>query len=726
MLLPAMALVLTLSGVLTARSAPPPFVTANNFVLQQGQTLPVFQVTAPSVTGESTSDLSQRFSAIYDRQGVASESYLGNLRFTVPNTDTTSLLTRYGASGGFYAFNVSELGRESPRGAIDRGQAELLACQFLLDNGFIDTQGRLLNNPQLLQGVATPNPQGCTFNPDPQNTLYETNLIRAATLSASNPSGPATEQTVGAVVRVPMSLDLFVGNPNGTPLPLGGAGGHLSLLFTTTDQGDAPSLDSSVPGLAAVAMPFFSRELELTREVPIADPNALRAQVEQRVAESYPDATTINVPQPELYYNVLDASVVQQVMEPVLGFEGIEVTVNGETIILRDIVVPLAESGPGGLGPVVTITTPNSGTRFAPGASVTFQATISDGTVPYTYQWLTGDDEALSAPTTLPAAGTVELTTSNLPVLSKAGAPDPVSVVLRVTDGEGVIREAQVSLSPAVAPSRYLPLLRASSGAAPAAGPPATDVVPSADAILTQATYRFGIEANWDYPPAGAGGADLPGVVPDANGFRSGMLSYGYTQRFYWSNSAAWERDWRDCGLSGSDCSYGVDRADFVYYAGHGGAGGLAMASNIDSTWFAGSNARYQTLRWAGFASCQTLRVQGYPAGSEPIRNWFGAFQGAHMLLGFNSNMADLAFGGPLVNNMRMPSFFGIDFPWAQQTIAQAWVKTAFDLNAGAPAYIYARSPTVNPVNDKLPKPGQPMPPRPLPVSSYHWVWWEF
>lgn len=77
MLLPAMALVLTLSGVLTARSAPPPFVTANNFVLQQGQTLPVFQVTAPSVTGESTSDLSQRFSAIYDRQGVASESYLG-------------------------------------------------------------------------------------------------------------------------------------------------------------------------------------------------------------------------------------------------------------------------------------------------------------------------------------------------------------------------------------------------------------------------------------------------------------------------------------------------------------------------------------------------------------------------------------------------------------------------------------------------------------------------
>lgn len=33
----ALATVLTLGGVLTARSAPPSFVTANNIVLQQGQ-----------------------------------------------------------------------------------------------------------------------------------------------------------------------------------------------------------------------------------------------------------------------------------------------------------------------------------------------------------------------------------------------------------------------------------------------------------------------------------------------------------------------------------------------------------------------------------------------------------------------------------------------------------------------------------------------------------------
>ncbi|MCS7287782.1 MAG: DUF6345 domain-containing protein, partial [Roseiflexus sp.] len=139
---------------------------------------------------------------------------------------------------------------------------------------------------------------------------------------------------------------------------------------------------------------------------------------------------------------------------------------------------------------------------------------------------------------------------------------------------------------------------------------------------------------------------------------------------------------------------------------------------------------RFQTLRWVGFASCQTLRVQGFEPRSEPIRQWFNAFQGAHMLLGFNSDMRDVAFGGRLVDNMRIPSirFFGIEFsfPWAQQTIAQAWINTAFQLNAGRPAYIYARSVSANPENDKLPRPGQPMPPRPTPATSYHWVWWEF
>ncbi len=713
LMLLTLALSLALTGAWTVRSAPPVFVTANNIVLQQGATLPVFPLTAPQVNQDTTRELTRRFSGIFAEQPVAADTYLGAPRFTALFTDTQSFLVRYGASGGYYATDLRELGRESARGAIDRGQAQRLACQFLVQNDFMDRQGDLLAGPQIPQGVSTPNPQGCNFNPDPQNPLYRTSLIRAATVPAGNPGAAPTQQEVGVVVEVPMQLPVQVGQRFG--VPLGGPGGHLSLLFTTTSQDNGPTLDNAAPGLAAVAMPFFSRQLGQPREVLIRDPNVIRNQVEQQVRASFPGAT-VNIPDPALSYYVRDAAVEQRALEPVLEFEGIEVTVGGETVVLRDIVAPLAQPGAGGFGPTVSITDPANGSRFNPGAEVLLRGAISDGAAPYRVEWLTGGGEALAATSTVSSPGTVELRTRNLPAAGRDGTPTPVTVVLRVIDGDGAVREAQVSLQPAVAPTLYLPLLaRDQSGAATAA-----------EAVPQQTGYSFGIEANWDYPPAGTGGSDLPGVIPDANGFRSGMISYGYSQRFFWSNSAAWERDWRDCGLGGIDCTQGVDRADFVYYAGHGGPGGLSMASNKDSAWVSASNARFNSARWVGFASCQTLRVQGYTSGSEPIRRWFSSFQGAHMLLGFNSNMADVAFGGRLVENARLPSFFGIDFPWAQPTIAQAWIKTAFELNAGKIAYLYARSSSVNPANDRLPRPGQPMPPRPLPVSSYHWVWQEF
>jgi hypothetical protein len=215
-------------------------------------------------------------------------------------------------------------------------------------------------------------------------------------------------------------------------------------------------------------------------------------------------------------------------------------------------------------------------------------------------------------------------------------------------------------------------------------------------------------------------------VPPDANGLRAGLLGYGWSQRFSWSNAAAWERDWRDCSLGGGDCSYGVDRADFVYYSGHGSNGGISLPSSVDSSWFPGTNARFSSIRWVGFSSCLTLRAQWPTPGAEPIRNWFNSFQGAHMLLGFNSVMGDIAFGGPLIDNMRMPTFFGIPFPWAQKTIREAWVLTAFNMNAGKPAYIYAVGTNgVNPVDNKLPRPSDPLLPRPYPVASWHWVWWD-
>lgn len=712
----------TLGDVPSGRTAPRAFVTANDVVLQQGQTLPVFRLSAPGVTAGTTQGLAGRLSGVGDRPAVQDE-YLGRTRFTVPNEGTRSLLTRYGASGGFYAFNLGALGSDTSLGPVDRATAELLACRFLDRNGLMDGQGNLLLENEALQGVATPNPQGCDFTPDPNKPRYRTRLVRAAALDAAAPAAPATEQIVGVVVEVPMAIPLPAGSV-ADALPLAGPGGHLSLLFTTTAPGNALSLDGEVPGLTAVAMPFFSREVTRLGDVPIDDPNTLVDRVRQQVRAAYPEASSITVPDPRVVYYVSDAAVEQRVLEPVLEFTGIEVTIGGETVVLRGIPVPLLEGGAGGFGPTVRITDPSRCARFKPGADVTLRGEVRNGRAPYRVEWIDGEGGTLQE-TTLESPGTVEVTTDDLPAASRDGTRGRTTVTLRVTDDEGAVRLDRITLVPLDAsPPRSTMSGGRGVGVSSGRTRPRATVRPAPRST----GYSFGIESVSDYPPTGTLNlpGDLPGVIPDARGFRDGMIRYGYSRAFSWNEGLAWERDWRDCGLGGIDCAAGVDRADFVYFAGHGGPAGILLASAKDGRWFLAQNARFQTLRWVGFASCQTLRVQGFAAGLEPIRQWFNAFQGAHLLLGFNSNMRDLPFGGRLVDNMRLPTFLGIEFPWAQQTIAQAWINTTFQLGAGSPAFIYARSAGANPANDKLPKPGQAMPPRPTPVTSYHWVWWEF
>ncbi len=298
---------------------------------------------------------------------------------------------------------------------------------------------------------------------------------------------------------------------------------------------------------------------------------------------------------------------------------------------------------------------------------------------------------------------------------------------LVVTDDEGVVREAVVTLK---TPQIFLPSVSNSSTGGSDASP-FKALPPSSTSGLVSpqnptANYSFGVEYGSDYPPYGPGGSDLGGVPPDANGLSSGLWGLGWSRVFNWYNINAWEKDWRDNSLGGIDNTYGVDRTDFVYYSGHGSDGTLYMPNNShDSSWVDATKARFQRARWVFFSSCLTLRAQGYPAGSEPIRRWFNSFQGAHILLGFNSLMADIAYGPPLVDNLRMPSFIGIEFPWLQRTIAQAWVQTAFQTNAGKPAYLWATSAGVNPIGNKLPKPTDPLMPRPTPVNWFYWVWWN-
>lgn len=703
----------------TARS----FRTANGIVVPAGTLLPIFTMQAPTLSASGVSDLSQLFDNIYTRnQPTQTDSYRGGLRYTIPNTETNSLLEQYGATGGFYAYNAKAAFGETAQGSLTTFQAQQQACTFL-SKQLIDSNGALLIGHA--DGPAVP--QFNALRVPPPNCLqqpgYSAKLIWSNTQAVGG-STPGVAQAIGAVVQVPMVLNVGIFSQLAPSIPIGGAGGHISLLFRPSPPlGGGFSLDNEVPGLAAIAMPFYGRGLDFLRNVPAVDPVVVQNQVEQQVRSSYPTATNVTVPPPNLLYMADEAGSPQKALDPELNFAGITVTVDGVTFALKDINVPAVQSGAGGFGPTVSITSPTNGSRFTPGSSVSLAGSIIGGALPYSYTWELEDGTPLKQGN-LTSAGPVTLSTSQLAAISHNGVPAASTVILRVIDNEGAERATSVSLLPTVAPALFLASIQRNGAAVNQA---ATQAAPaSAFSTAAISNYSFGQESGSDYPPYGPGGSDLPGVVPDASGFKSGMLNYGWNSRFSWSNGSAWERDWRDCSLGGGDCTYGVDRADFVYYTGHGSNGGISLPSSVDSSWFSGTQARFSKIRWVGFSSCLTLRAQWPTPGAEPIRDWFNSFKGAHMLLGFNSLMADIAFGGPLVDNMRMPTFLGIPFPWAQRTIREAWVQTAFNMNAGKPAYIYAIGTNgVNPVDNRLPRPTDALLPRPFPVASYHWVWWD-
>jgi hypothetical protein len=668
-------------------------------------TLPVFAPLPVTVSQGTADGLGLLLQGIgKGTQSFSDTSHTGTPRFTVVNSDTGSFLEQY-AGGGFFALNPSSAFTTTAGGALDTGAVREQTCGFLKGRSFFSAQ----TLPEAL-------PADCHAGPLP----YRVTPILAASLTAA---GQSTAQaadvvTTGMLVQVPLGVDLGGGNR----MPLRGPGGHLSLIFNNTtvpgvqsDPAALASLDGVYMGISAVAVPY-SRTLVSRGEYSVHDaPLAV-----QSLQTIYPGAV-ITPGQPELVYYAADAAEDQRSLAPVWYFPDAMALVDGHEVDLRGF----SDTAVDGFVPSVAIIAPVDGSVFLVNQPVVITGTISGGAPPFTYTWMLDNGDTVTGQT---QGGLVTLITSTLP-LPHAGDSPTVTVRLQAVDSIGAANQALLSLQPG--PVVYLPLvMRAFAGAQTVMV--RTQPVAPADAT-PQSAYWFGVEAGWDYPPYGPGGLDLAGVIPDANGFKSHMEDLGWGKRFFWSNASAWEKDWRDCTYpGGNDCTYGVDRADFVYYAGHGGPGAIYLPSNShDTSWADANKMAFSTAKWVGFASCQTLRAQVAPdaaADSAPIRRFFPSFSGgARLLLGFNSNMGDVAFGPRFVDNMRVPLFFGfIPMPWAQRTVAEAWVMTAFEMNAGKPAYMWVTGNGVDPFYDRLPGPYTPMPSvQPYPFGAWHWVWWN-
>jgi hypothetical protein len=649
--------------------------------------LPVFSLIPPLVGQDSTGDLASRLDGLNFTEVMTGVSHTGTPRYFVEDTETGGLLEQY-ISGGFFAFNSSLAFEETP--ALLRYTARGI-CTFLLTH-------------ELFPNDVLPAASICDGNLPPPyvNTpIYLAALEQgtAGLLAAGDYEGAtATQEVIGELWKIPLAIN--IGDVGASIyIPMGGPGGHLSLLVTGYDN--RPSLDSNLTGLQALAIPSWGQQRELIGLYKTIPMQMAADVLREQLLAAMPTAQ-LDLGEPELIYYVEDPAVEQENLIPVWQFPDATASVGGEEVNLRVYTVPAVED----FLPEVEITAPPDGEIYWPGLPVEITALISSGTPPYSYTLQLEDGTPLVSGDS--ASGAVTITTPQLPLSTR---PDlSLFLELVVVDDNGASASDSLMLQ---SPQRlFAPVLMRLAEQTPQFIPSATDPADVAPAS-TLATRTMGVEWVRYY---NGHGSNLPGTQPDGVGFYTTMTLKGWIGRFHWYNDNAWEKDWRDCALGGLDCTWGVDRVDFAYFAGHGSPARIYFGVSKDDYNFFASNARYQNLRWAGFATCQTLRAGPYVGpGNPPLTHWFNSFQGSYMLLGFHSNMADVAFGPRFVSNM-IPG----------RPIREAWVLTAFQMNAGKPAYLYARSSTFNPVNLSLPgHTGVLAPLNPATIISYNWVWWN-
>lgn len=266
------------------------------------------------------------------------------------------------------------------------------------------------------------------------------------------------------------------------------------------------------------------------------------------------------------------------------------------------------------------------------GGWVLATALVEGGTKPYSYRWLSSSVD-LQFPGD---ASSIEYIASPR---DKAGSE---IVTVQVTDDNGIMVEASQTL-------QILLLLAAPQDPLPP--PPVASV------------FDFGTER---------GVSDL--CAANQAGFINRYLADGIIPRFNWACGDAWEDDFKQ-PPGGNDTTY-VDNADIVFYCGHGYGGGFTFESNIDDGYLTYTDAAgawgNNDLEWLSLLSCQVL-TGTYDSKSWATR-WGPAFDGLHLLMGFQTNAYDWhGFGGRFADWTLGRDFFFIKLP--PLPIRAAWCQ---------------------------------------------------
>lgn len=238
------------------------------------------------------------------------------------------------------------------------------------------------------------------------------------------------------------------------------------------------------------------------------------------------------------------------------------------------------------------------------GSLVNADAIVSGGKPPYRFLWLSSSADLSQIPDD---AASIEY---NALPRSQSGSE---IVTVQVTDDNGIAVDASQTLQ--------ILLLAPVGGTI---GP------------LVAGVSDFGVERAV---------SDL-GAANQA-GFVARMQADGIVKRFNWSAGSAWEDDFKQ-PPAGNDTGY-VDNADIVFYIGHGYGGGFTFETNNDDGYLTYADAAgawgNNDLEWLCLLSCQVLK-DSYDGKSWATR-WGPAFDGLHLLTGFQTNAYDWGpFGG--------------------------------------------------------------------------------
>jgi hypothetical protein len=645
--------------------------------------LPVFPLLPTMINHDIILRNASRFNNISASDVLTQTSPGGLTQFFALDPTSGDMLEQFDHSGGLFAVNSSRAFSEKVM-TVKPSIAEI--CLFLA-------------NRQLFPANSVePQYTNCRLNPP-----YTVKQIHLATRMTT--TGATTESIIGELVQVPLAVD--IGGIVPVYIPMGGPGGHLSLVLA----GDAntPALDSSLPGLQALASPMFDRTRSLTPigEYPIVpEPVAV-----QRFKAMFPAEMQVDPGTPEMVYYMDFPDTRQDAVMPKWTFPDATAMISGTLVHLKDTSIPGVE----GFAPGVNILSPADGAVIMKDQSVSMSFSITGDKGPFTYT-VSADDSVVGSGVMI--SGTKTLNLGVLPPF--AGRPEGHILSVHAVNSYNVAGDASIFLGSVK--SLYLPLTVRNSSAQVAGSSPGLDPALLAPAA-PESTLRIGVEwvMNYHNPKLNLGLTQA-----DAEGLYNwlGLFSFsGWGKSFDYGNDAAWEKDWRDCTLGGIDCTLGVDHAQFVYFSGHGSPSSwyFGVTKDYGGAW--GGNARFQNVRWAAFSSCNTVRGGSYVGpGDPPLTDWFNSFKGSYMVLGFHSTMSDVAFGSKFGANMY--NLVYNFFPSFQPSISQAWVNTAFQMNAGKPAYLYAVG-NFNPANFKLPKGNTGPLPALTGITQFRWVWWD-